>query len=169
MNCSVTGCRRYDALDFPNPDDPDRDRSLCGRHRTDEQHQLVLDLAERGKRVGITGGGDFWPYGQNITVGSRARLVDWAEANGYRLADPRHPCFHWVVGQAHRCSALRDYHHPGRIIDDNHWTLDHLTFWTRGGAPALMLAQPYSSDTRASTRDAAASTTVRASSYRRRR
>ena len=61
-----------------------------------------------------------------------------------RLARPRTPCLHWLTGQVRRCAALRDRRHPGVLLDvDLRANLDHRTFWTRYGAAALLLAQPY--------------------------
>lgn len=96
--------------------------------------------------AGIVGG--HWPYGPNVCGDSRNRLIEWALAHSYRLADPRNECLHWLIGQARRCGALRDTSHPGRV--DLGWKrsglFDHVTCWTRDKKPALILAQPYSVD-----------------------
>ena len=59
----------------------------------------VLD--RRGAAIGLRSdpdyiGGLLWPYGPNIDVRTRARMCDWAEANGLRLARPRHKCLTWL-------------------------------------------------------------------------
>jgi hypothetical protein len=132
-NCVVDACTRRSSLYFPEP--------VCPRHRTAEQRDLVVELDRRGAAVGVKGGD--WPYGPNIYVDNRLALVGWAEATGYRLATPNARCLHWLVGKARHCSARRDsFDHDGRIERDGD-TLDHPTFWTKGGKPALLLAQPY--------------------------
>lgn len=97
--------------------------------------------AARMRRAGITADG--WPYGPNIDADSRRALLDWTDATGYKLATPRARCLHWLVGQARRCSALQDTRHDGALLNDLLRVLDHPTFWTRDGKPALILAQPY--------------------------
>lgn len=95
---------------------------------------------ERARRADIVA--DRWPYGPNVNAVSRAALLDWAEATGYRLATPKARCLHWLVGRARHCSARQDrYEHAGRV--DHTTALDHLTFWTRDRRPALILGQPY--------------------------
>lgn len=98
----------------------------------------VLDAA----RVGVADHG--WPYGPNICGVARNNMVAWALEHGLTLAEPRRPCLHWLVGQVRRCGALRNYYHDGMLWDgDLHQVMDHSTFWKKGKAPFLMLAQPY--------------------------
>lgn len=92
-------------------------------------------------RVGIRRG--FWPYGPNICQDSRNKLVEWALHEGLQIATPSARCIHWLTGEARRCRALQDrFGHDGVI--DQMPEMDHPTFWTRDGEPALILAQPYS-------------------------
>lgn len=130
-DCCSHSARR---LNFPEP--------LCYRHQSAAQRALVADLDEQAPTVGVTPG--CWPYGPNIDVVARVELVAWARANGYKLATPNARCLHWLVGKARRCSALRRQDHAGRIDAWSMNELDHPTFWTRNGKPALILAQPYS-------------------------
>lgn len=96
----------------------------------------------RVRAVGIADGN--WPYGPNIDIQSRERLLSWAIVNCLKEARPNARCLHWLVGKVRHCSARRDsFDHPGVV---NRWgdrELDHPTYWTRNGKPALILAQPY--------------------------
>lgn len=135
--CAAPGCARvFNTLLFPE--------RRCPRHITLAQRELLADLDRRAAGVGVKDG--LWPYGPNIDVESRARMVEWAEAEGYKLATPRAQCLHWLVGKQRHCVARQDhYHHDGQI---DRWTmgaLDHPTMWTRDGKPALILGQPYHS------------------------
>jgi hypothetical protein len=101
----------------------------------------IEPTSERARAVGIKN--NFWPYGPNVPehVQMRADLVNWAEREGLVVAEPSRRCLHWLVGEYRRCVAL-DYG------DRRHYyatdtTLDHATFWTRNGKPALVLAQVY--------------------------
>lgn len=102
--------------------------------------------ADEAKRVGVRGGGTDrgnWPYGANLCQVSRNRLVDWALAEGLRLtAEPSTRCLHWVTGDRSQCRTARG--HRDRCFDvRREAALDHPTWWTRDGKPALILAQPY--------------------------
>lgn len=100
---------------------------------------------DQAKAVGIRDE-DHWPYGPNLptAVESRQALIGWAAENRLQLAAPRARCLHWVVGEARRCSHLQNQRHPGTLLTrDIYQVLDHPTFWTRDGKPALILAQPY--------------------------
>lgn len=106
----------------------------CWRHTDEPGQALVLDLAERATRLGIPAGiSDLqWPYGPNIYIDMRQRMVEWAERHGLTYA-PRAP----------RCV---DWPRFGRCRHDGHtWVgwLDHVTAWKRDGQPAALLAQPY--------------------------
>ena len=91
-------------------------------------------LATRGRACGIVGGR--WPYGANVDMESRERLVGWAETLGLVLARPSHKCLTWV--REGRCRA--------RICGLHGGPWDHISCWKYDGKPALLLAQPYGVD-----------------------
>jgi hypothetical protein len=76
-----------------------------------------------------------WPYGADIDVGSRQRLVGRAQRYGLKLAKTSCSGLHWLDGE--RCPSGGCHGGLGR------WA-DHVTRWTFDGRPALLLAQPYS-------------------------
>ncbi|GGM27890.1 hypothetical protein GCM10011608_10900 [Micromonospora sonchi] len=104
----------------------------CRQHATPEQRALAAETEDRAAALGVLAG-QGWPYGPNIDVESRLRLLDWADANGLRLANTRCQGLHWLTRG--RC-AVRICNRLG------HW-MDHVTRWNWGGRPALILAQPY--------------------------
>lgn len=112
----------------------------CPRHLSDDDRALRSDLARRAARVNVGGSphgttGGAWPYGPNISLPSRAALLDWAEPLGLRYS-PRARCLHWIARgrcAVQECCAGR-WHHR--------W-MDHASGWTRDGRPAVLAAQPY--------------------------
>src|SRR5690349_4271913 len=103
---------------------------LCPRHQTPEQRHLVDELDRRAEPILGTKG---WPYGPNIDVPTRERMLQWAEGHGVSLADTRCQGLHWLrVGRCgvSRCTRLGSW-------------MDHVTRWKRNGKPALLVAQPY--------------------------
>jgi hypothetical protein len=114
----------------------------CVRHATEEERALLDELDERGRAAGISvgkivpepGNRIAWPYGPNVDVGTRIRMLDWAEEHGLRLAQPRHRCLNWI--RKGRCNGSGCYGSQPR------W-MDHVTTWTRHGEPAVFVAQPY--------------------------
>lgn len=108
------------------------DGRRCHRHMTPADRTLVAELDKRAPGVGIKP--DAWPYGADIDVRSRRRLLDWAEH--YELRRSKTTCggVCWL--------------HSGRCQRSDCWTghsrwMDHVTRWSRNGKPALLLAQPY--------------------------
>lgn len=126
MDCETPGCRRTRSLHF------EPDGWVCVRHVTAEQHAQLADLDERGKAIGIKSG-EYWPYGPNVYVDSRADMVTWAEREGLKLS-PRGDCLHWLT-RGRRNVALCER-------GDHGW-MDHVTGWNRDGKPAVLVAQPY--------------------------
>ncbi len=122
----LPGCCTHHGLFYPG-----RDRR-CRRHATPKQRALVTELDARANHLGVLNGGE-WPYGPNIDVEARARLLDWADGYGLRLAKTSCQNLHWLARG--RCG-VRLCNRLGR------W-MDHVTRWNRGGEPALILAQPY--------------------------
>lgn len=114
----------------------------CYPHATEADRRLVNELDGRGLDVGLRrtrdgrwGQGLAWPYGPNVDVAARARMLDWAGAHGLQLADPRHRCLDWLRGG--RCARATCRSGPRAA-----W-MDHVTAWTHGGKPAAFVAQPY--------------------------
>jgi hypothetical protein len=73
------------------------------------------------------------PYGADED--NTTQIVAWASARGYRYSQSGR-CLHWLVsGGCHVavCHETRS-EHP--------W-MDHVTGWTKDGAAALLLCQPY--------------------------
>ncbi|MEV4542275.1 hypothetical protein [Micromonospora echinaurantiaca] len=104
----------------------------CRRHATPEQQNLAADIDAHADELGVLNGED-WPYGPNIDVESRGRLLDWAEHHQLRLARTQCQGLHWLARG--RCGV--------RVCNRlGHW-MDHVTRWNRFGEPALILAQPY--------------------------
>ncbi len=124
------------------------DEWRCFQHASPAQEQLVDDLDIRAPGIGLLrpqGLANFWgdlygwPYGPNIDVAARSRMLDWAEANGLRRSRRAHACVQWL--RTSRCNydcGIEDRHlAPGAA-----W-MDHLSSWTRNGQPAVLVAQPY--------------------------
>lgn len=142
----------------PGPNASPRPRSCCGFrgvrwpdgvqrcwHHTDEAGRaLLIDLDKRAARIGVPlpPAGDrwysiklldrLWPYGPNVNIDMRQRMVAWAERHGLTLAPRATRCLHWL--RTGRCT---EGGHPRQ-----HWQ-DHVTAWKRHGQPAVLLAQPY--------------------------
>lgn len=111
-------------------------RQVCHRHATPEQRALVAELDERAQQARVLNQFGGWPYGPNIDVASRQRLLDWAEREGVSLATTRCQGMHWLrTGRCnvHVCEPL------------GQWA-DHVTRWKRDGKPGLIVAQPYGLD-----------------------
>ncbi|SDI55118.1 hypothetical protein SAMN05421505_1687 [Sinosporangium album] len=87
------------------------------------------------KLVGITSEWD-WPYGPNIDLRSRVAMIEWAKGHGLRLARSSAPlCPTWLEqGRCRGCDKRGGHHH---------FRLDHMSGWTRGGAPAVIVNHPY--------------------------
>lgn len=111
----------------------------CFRHASADDRALVADLDRRGRIIGLKKSADprwhsalQWLYGPNIDVGTRLRMVEWAEKNDLRATKlGRHRCLTWLRNG--RCRVCRI--HP-------QWQ-DHVSAWTRFGQPACLLSQPY--------------------------
>lgn len=117
------------------------DRKVCGRHATPEEHALRSELDERAPAIGIKSDADglLWPYGQNIDVETRARMLAWAEAHQLRLGNPGHRCLRWL--RKGRCGGIV----RGdlcREVEGYRW-MDHVTCWIRARKPAVLVSQPY--------------------------
>jgi hypothetical protein len=110
---------------------PGRDKR-CPKHATPEQRQLAADLEERAAKLGVLNG-QGWPYGPNIDVDSRQRLLDWAEHHGLKMAKTRCQGMHWL--EKGRCGVT--------LCNRLGLWMDHVTRWSRDGQPALIVAQPY--------------------------
>lgn len=131
---------RLTGLRFPDG------RVRCIGHATDTDLELVDALDTRAAGIGLrrtTGRSPFsayaWPYGPNVDVAARARMLDWAEGHRLRLAQRGHRCLRWLrTGRCRWCDA-------GDGAGLRPW-LDHVTTWTRDGAPAVLVAQPYHLD-----------------------
>lgn len=93
-----------------------------------------------------------WPYGPNVDLESRERLLEWEEQEGVTWhEDTPEGYLHWLVGDRH----TRLYNEsvelaPARRgaadfeMADTDW-LDHVSFWKQhNGTPAAIVAQPYS-------------------------
>ena len=93
----------------------------------------ALPTAVEARAVGIVA--DRWPYGPNANPETRRPLVEWAKAGGLRYS-PHGRCLHWI--SRGRCAVSQCNDGPHR----RHW-MDHVTGWTRDGAPAVLVAQPY--------------------------
>lgn len=121
---------------------PNRDDRRCWRHATPEDRARVQEYDRRGKAIGLEAAGWqsaeklTWPYGPNISVESRGRMLDWAEAYGLRLAHPSHTCLRWLRKGRCMVAVCDSYRsHPS-------WW-DHLTTWNRDGKSAVLVSQPY--------------------------
>ncbi|MGW6502947.1 hypothetical protein [Nonomuraea angiospora] len=88
------------------------------------------------KAAGITGY-NHWPYGPNIDLTSRVRLVNWAKKHGLKVARHDAPlCLKWLENG--RCRGC-DVKGPGH----DEFRLDHMSGWTRNGRPAVIINHPY--------------------------
>ena len=125
----------------------------CYVHASQEQRDLVAALDDRAPGVGLRRAWHrdwrfhayAWPYGPNVDAGARARMLDWAEANGLQLARPsRGRCLCQV--RSGQCSRA---HRDDR--DALGWK-DHCTLWMCEGRPAVLVAQPYVIDPRGAER-----------------
>jgi len=115
------------------PDGPKR----CARHMTEADDELLDQLSTRALAVGVRRGayGLRWPYGPNVYVEMRMRMLDWAEAHGLQLDNRPHRCLSALEQRACLSSTCRS-----TLADA--W-LDHVTLWRRGGRPVVLVAQPY--------------------------
>lgn len=91
---------------------------------------------EDAKAAGITSYTK-WPYGPNIDLWSRVRVVSWAREHGLKVAPHGAPlCLTWLEkGQCRGCGA-RGREHDG-------FRLDHMSGWTLNGQPAVIVNHPY--------------------------
>jgi hypothetical protein len=118
----------------------------CFVHASAQDVDLVERLDAMAPAIGLTKPRGFfsdwddrasWPYGPNIDVLARARLVDWASGSGLKRAQRRAPdCLEWLVGR--RCGGRKCH----RWSSLSPW-LDHVTGWERDDQPAVLVAQPY--------------------------
>ncbi|MEV6927417.1 hypothetical protein AB0M46_23330 [Dactylosporangium sp. NPDC051485] len=108
---------------------PDRGKR-CDQHATAADRTLVADLAKKARPILGT---QIWPYGADIDVAARQRLIAWAEEHNVKLAKTRCQGLHWL--RTGRCGVSL-CKRAGR------W-MDHVTSWTNHDGPALLLAQPY--------------------------
>lgn len=78
-----------------------------------------------------------WPYGASCAGDNETqrRLIAWAEKHGLRYSEHGH-CLHWLTTGQCRHDLCRAGHGAFQ------W-MDHVTGWTKGGKPSLLLAQPY--------------------------
>jgi len=75
-----------------------------------------------------------WPYGIH-TADKQLAMLDWADSHRLRYSEVGR-CLHWIARG--RCSVALC-----REDRSAHRWMDHLTGWTRDGAPAVLIAQPY--------------------------
>jgi len=92
--------------------------------------QMTADLDKRGRALGIVD----WPYGVH-TAATQQAMLDWADACRLRYSQAGR-CLHWIARGRCGVGLCRE----GRSA---HRWMDHLTGWTRAGAPAVLIAQPY--------------------------
>lgn len=108
---------------------PDR-RKRCARHQTATERALIVELDRSAKPIlGAIG----WPYGADIDIAARQRLIQWADARHVVRGKTSCQGLHWL--RTGRC----DRRPCPRIAQ---W-MDHVTHWKAHGGPALILAQPY--------------------------
>ena len=90
--------------------------------------------ATDAKAVGITR--DNWPYGPNIDLNSRVRLVAWAKHRGLKVARRTAPmCLRWLEkGSCRGC---------GHMSGHDVFRIDHMSGWTLDGVPAVIVNHPY--------------------------
>lgn len=113
----------------------------CWKHATPEQRELVDGLDRRARGQGILemhGGKPLWPYGPNINVEARSRMLEWTEFYDLRRAGRRvHGCLHWLrTGRCGRLGCLAEF-------TQRYGWADHVTAWNRGRTPKVLVAQPY--------------------------
>jgi hypothetical protein len=114
------------------------DEQRCYRHTTEQQRARVEATSRRGRgivavlpakqRIGWRGP-LAWPYGPNIDVTAREALCDWAEPLGLKETTR--------TGRFSRWPAV-----TGGIAETDRWA-DHVTYWNRGGKPAVVISHPY--------------------------
>ena len=86
------------------------------------------------RAAGITR--DNWPYGPNIDLSSRVRMVAWAKERGLKAARLSAPlCLKWLEKGTCRGCGTRSGHDEFRI--------DHVSGWTLDGTPAVIVNHPY--------------------------
>ncbi|MDI6912211.1 hypothetical protein [Nocardioides sp.] len=148
---------RYAGLIFPDG------RRCCYYHATEADERLVDELDARAPGIGLVrdGRGDWgctfgWPYGPNLYMATRQRLLEWAEPLGLRRSLRGHACRAWLTTGRRCYGACRTDDQvagwpvaPGTASDLNPMPLswpDHISTWTRDGEPAVIVAQPYHLD-----------------------
>ncbi|GIF16604.1 hypothetical protein [Actinoplanes teichomyceticus] len=125
-------CCRQTGLIYPDG------RKRCAKHATAEDKALTAELNQAARPIL---GSLHWPYGADVDIAARQRLVTWANKHKLRLAQSRCRQLHWL--RTNRCTE-DPCNRLGR------W-MDHLTHWQAYGGPALLLAQPYNIGTQAIT------------------
>lgn len=93
-------------------------------------------LSVRARAIGIRDD-ESWPYGPNIDAQSRLECLCWAEAYKLKLSHVT-PCLHWLTKG--RCGVAVCGQNQAKAGFE--W-VDHVTGWTRGGKPAVLVAHPY--------------------------
>jgi len=115
------------------------ERRVCGRHTSPDDAALLDALDVRGRAIGIKR--SRYPYGPNIDVDSRERMLDWAEAEGITAAPlERHVCLSWILERP--CRRARCY----LTTTARQQFADHLSGWLRDGKPAGLVSHPYALD-----------------------
>lgn len=128
---------RYSGVLFPD------EQRRCPTHASPEQHAEVTELDRAAEAAGLRRAvvGDAfrrfaWPYGPNIDVSARGRLLEWMTAHRLQPAPPeRSRCVCQIVHGRCKRPHADDFELLG-------WR-DHSTLWMRGGRPAVLVAQPY--------------------------
>jgi hypothetical protein len=130
----------------------------CARHMTPEQSALVAELDQRAR--GVLTAPDHWPYGPNIDVETRRRMLDWADQYSLPHVDPSHIC----PRRLELGYCRKGWQCPDRV-DGRGWS-DHPTMWAdRDSHKAVVIVgQPYGlgDDERAEAADVAARHGLRA-------
>lgn len=118
---------------------PDYTRS-CYRH-AGEHWQRVWDATDA--RAESVLGKRGWPYGPNIDLGSRLRLVAWADEHQLKRSGiTRDPAKAIMYGTGRKLKT-----HGFQNFSNPFW-MDHVTLWNRDGKLACLLAQPYAESDR---------------------
>lgn len=125
-------------------------RAHCVAHVTERELTLLRAVNTRAdgvikqlpKKLSEWNCGHDWPYGPNISLMMRVRLLDWAEARGLRQS--RKPtcggaCLRWVrLGYCRKYECDEHLAHNARLID-------HVSWWRTADEKSwCLVSQPYS-------------------------